>query len=378
MISHLESNVFNHLRWLWFLYLSNNEISHIQNGNFSGLKEFRQIDLAHNKLKYLHGYKIITPQEIWVFDLSYNGIWGIPVEFFRYLPGLLRIYLAGNNITLYPNIFENLTKLLELDLRLNFISFISPGSFSYLISLDTLNLNNNELETLSAAMFEDKEKALEKMTKLFLSHNKISVIAPTTFSRLHSLQVVNLEGNCLTQLEAHMFRNLKSLVELNVNDNDIVNIDDETFKYSYKIDKISVKNHMLISLRWIFFLQPKTQILHFECEPLDILYCKATCRQKSKVPKIQTVLIKSRHKLCQYCDCQCKSLNCSQECGVDFYHIMTNEFGCGYCKCSCPLIDCDSPCGGTSLGVHGEKDNNGCITKCNGCKNKLGKLDDNL
>ena len=201
------------------------------------------------------------------------------------------------------------------------------------------------------------------------------------FLGLNNLRYLDLSGNKLTKILAGIFIDLKKLKSLNLDNNNIVHIDDEAFKYNRQLKSISLKNHKkLTSIKWISFVQKETKIHHFECPERDMDKCEVDCRKMSKVAKIVTVMIKSENfrQECQYCDCHCKSFNCSQECVGNSYKIAESQFGCKYCSCFCPPLDCDAPCGGKGLGIFGEKDHAGCFSRCNGCRNRTSKFQNSV
>lgn len=93
---------------------------------------------------------------------------GEPAVFTSHLGELKLLWhldLSRNEITgLAQNAFPNgLTKLRSVDLSKNYISQIEKGSFVSLVSLTSLSLSYNKLQSMNREMFSDPEMKLEKL-----------------------------------------------------------------------------------------------------------------------------------------------------------------------------------------------------------------------
>uniref|UniRef100_A0A087XZ43 TIR domain-containing protein n=1 Tax=Poecilia formosa TaxID=48698 RepID=A0A087XZ43_POEFO len=76
----------------------------------------------------------------------------------------------------------------NLNLTVNKIAYVEQGSFIDLVLLETLDMGNNKLTSLTANMFE----GLSNLTVLVLSRNKIQHIHESAFQCLTSLQTLDI------------------------------------------------------------------------------------------------------------------------------------------------------------------------------------------
>ncbi len=74
---------------------------------------------------------------------------------FAGVPSVWHIHLTGNLLTVVStDMFKGLFLLRELRLDINFITSVESGAFSDLIVLEMLYLRRNQLQTLSASIFD--------------------------------------------------------------------------------------------------------------------------------------------------------------------------------------------------------------------------------
>ena len=106
----------------------------------------------------------------------------------------------------------------------------------------------------------------------------------------------------------------------------------------------------------------------FECPVFEQNVCEESCDKAEKVP----VWGATNKTGCKICDCQCPALNCTDMCSGNTHRLILNEHNCEECDCGCPKLNCDEPCGGFGLGVNGPKDEGGCYTTCDGCRDDGG------
>ncbi|XP_053395477.1 peroxidasin-like isoform X2 [Mercenaria mercenaria] len=105
-----------------------------------------------------------------------------------------------------------------LDLRFNVIKDIPRGAFRNIPRLDTLLLNNNELEVVKSNAFE----GLRELRYLYLYKNKIEEIEPDVFKHLHKLEQLFLHGNDLKRLPPGLFSSNKKLKRLRLDSNALI------------------------------------------------------------------------------------------------------------------------------------------------------------
>ncbi len=130
--------------------------------------------------------------------------------------------------SLWPKVFEVLPELTDLDLSSNLISFPSPSqTFSGLLSLQRLRLDNNRISYLPADLF----KNLPSLANLDLSSNLIDSSLPADlFKNLSSLTDLNLSSNRIVNLPGDIFRGLVSMRTLHLHNNQIYDLPVDIFQ----------------------------------------------------------------------------------------------------------------------------------------------------
>ena len=140
----------------------------------------REFYAGHNKISYISPYFFhsISLKNIAVIDLSFNLLETLPSELLNSsnLANLSFIAFNNNKIKKLPhNLFQHkfLTKLQKIDLGHNCVEFIPFGFFKDLECLITINLNNNNIKSITKDMLPKK---LYCLCFLNIAHNKISSI----------------------------------------------------------------------------------------------------------------------------------------------------------------------------------------------------------
>uniref|UniRef100_A0A915DBN3 LRRCT domain-containing protein n=1 Tax=Ditylenchus dipsaci TaxID=166011 RepID=A0A915DBN3_9BILA len=146
---------------------------------FSGLEQLSALNLSHNQL-YL---------------LQPTAFSGLTTGFFNETPALTDLNLAGNIFSELPSsLFSAQRRLSKLDLSSNLLTSIDPQAFSGLYSLKELDLARNLLPSIEQGG---------------LSSN---------WNYLPDLQMIDLSGNSIKQIDENAFQGLFSLKELRLKD----------------------------------------------------------------------------------------------------------------------------------------------------------------
>ncbi|CAL1532335.1 unnamed protein product [Lymnaea stagnalis] len=120
--------------------------------------------------------------------------------------------------------FEKFPNLEQLDLSMNEIMTISPGTFNGLNELLFLNLSHNRLSTIDGIF-----SSLLNLKTLDLSVNNLKELPANAFSNQSALTYLKLDGNPLKNLYSSSFRGLQSMKELRARDCSLFQVDKDVF-----------------------------------------------------------------------------------------------------------------------------------------------------
>nr|CAD7455773.1 unnamed protein product [Timema tahoe] len=182
-----------------------------------------------------------------------NKLTTIPERFFDNNSKLKSIYLKYNLIEDLPQeIFYNLLELKKLDL--------SHNKLTANINLEELRLDNNQLQDLNSDIFNN----ISKLINLHLHNNKLSHLPADLFKDTHQLADISLHGNKLVTLEYCVFRNLRQLRNLTLSNNNISVVDYEII-HLYSLETIDLSNNPIKFIRGHFRnTSTKSSILKFK------------------------------------------------------------------------------------------------------------------
>lgn len=128
----------------------------------------------------------------------------------------------GSGAYLLPRgIFQNFRKLEKLEWSTGLLS-VNKDSFKDADQLKILNLDDNQIQTLTENVFEHSRSLQE----VHLSKNNINLIEDSAFSGLSELQYISLNQNSLTLIKNNTFAGIENLTKLEVNFNLIETIED--------------------------------------------------------------------------------------------------------------------------------------------------------
>ncbi|XP_068228417.1 protein artichoke-like [Palaemon carinicauda] len=131
------------------------------------------------------------------------------------LESLERLEAAQTNLTVITSLeFSHLPNLRSLNLEGGAINKVSPGAFRSLAHLTQLNLGYNLLEILP----RERMRGLTSLTHLNLTRNKIKKLDQLP-SDAHSLKVIDISSNMLTELDESTFKHTEGLEEVILRDN---------------------------------------------------------------------------------------------------------------------------------------------------------------
>lgn len=248
IIDPLNDNFHNvlqgHGKKLQNLIISNSDLKYINVNTFFSIHwNITRLELSRNKLISIGADTFSSIKTLEHLIISSNGEIDLRLNSFIGLDKLKSLLITdnflltrSNNLTPFRhNVFNGLKQLKILNLTNNRINYIDQHTFSGLLNLEELHLNDNLLYTLFFGCFN----SLKKLKKLSLENNKITEIGGRTFAGLN-LEELTLYKNDLYVIEHQAFGNLstKNLYLLN---NPIMSVKQGAFRGS-KIEWIDIMN----------------------------------------------------------------------------------------------------------------------------------------
>lgn len=121
--------------------------------------------------------------------------------------------------------FNGITYLFAVNLTRNDLHDIHPNTFQNNTQLSLLTISGNMLRHMhDTVMLHPKPTRhyllhASSITDFDFSNNGILQLKRTAFSKMHSLNYINLRGNRLREIDNAIFDSLDSLVEVDLSDN---------------------------------------------------------------------------------------------------------------------------------------------------------------
>lgn len=215
-IADLENVPLHEIQTLLSLKVQNNKLTSIP-AYFSQMKALKYLNISNNKFETFPAV-VSEMSNLVDLDVSFNNIAELPSEMSN-LKSLERLAAFGNELVTFPASFSTLANLRALDVRRNKLTDLN--SVYALPNLTTLQADNNNLVTLDAQLgakvrqFSVPHNSITRftlapqlnvaavtysLTRLDLSHGKISTLADEAFSGLVNLIELNLSFNQFTRL----------------------------------------------------------------------------------------------------------------------------------------------------------------------------------
>ena len=302
----LENHCFQSLGSVLCLHLDYNNLTSLNRFVFEGLDSLEILSLQYNDLSTIHGSPFENLTSLEKLYLNYNyltsdGVRGNcstpsspsskvlqePCGVFAGPSNLLYLDLNDNFLDTVPNLVglprvmelvmdrnriqrlaaqdtRNKTKMLQLSLSKNNISYIEEGAFDDLPLLNNLKLKENcfdHLPSLSGAPMlktldveECRLKSLPsdlcytcpELTLLFADHNQLTSVP--VLSSCFYLDEVFLHDNKIKSLDNAPFKNMKSLWRVKLEYNEIASLANDTFQGSREIKFLHLEHNLISEL----------------------------------------------------------------------------------------------------------------------------------
>ncbi|KHJ43888.1 leucine Rich repeat-containing domain protein [Trichuris suis] len=223
------------------------------------------LSITHGNLMFI-SYDAFRDQNIQVLDLSSNAIDSINLHAFRGLENrLYQLVLDNNVLTRIPSKqIEKLEQLRYLHLKNNRIDVVEAGMFKHarLNNLRYLYLDNNLIEAISTDAFVnlnlnvltlnnnqiqniDGNSLPATLWYISLKENKLESIPYDALESLSELQILDLEGNSISQLQSYVPTIFMANVSINLSSNRIRNIPAAAFSSFRHIENLDLSYNIM-------------------------------------------------------------------------------------------------------------------------------------
>lgn len=157
----------------------------------------------------------------------------------------VELRLADNFVTsVKRKDFANMTRLVDLTLSRNTISYITPHAFADLENLRALHLNSNRLTRIG----NDTFSGMSKLHHLILNNNQLVLIHQGAFNDLLALEELDLSYNNLDSIPWEAIQRMTSLHTLSLDHNMLDYIPEGTFSLLQKLNRLDVTSNKLQKL----------------------------------------------------------------------------------------------------------------------------------
>lgn len=274
LISEIEEGTFESLIQLEVLNLAKNNLAHICDFK---LRQVKFLNLSRNSVEFFVTHEDSRLYRLEVLDLSHNKLLYFPIvpktNRLRYLylqnnmigsyseaalvseTNSLYSEIVGEKIAIKNNLHSNWRPmpLIYIDLSYNHFRSFPIETLSLLLSLETLNLSYNCLQSIIWDVRNDSDSGLlrqlffRSLKHLDLQSNRLVYISPPFLSALAQIERLNLQDNSVQPCTSadHLG---------SINSTQQTNLDDLCVEFAY----LGTLKHLNLKGNGIKMLQPNT------------------------------------------------------------------------------------------------------------------------
>ncbi|XP_035662014.1 uncharacterized protein LOC118406219 [Branchiostoma floridae] len=216
--------------------VSHNAIAELPVNAFKNLTRLRKLYLDYNLLDNWPP-QVFNNIPLRYLSINYNNISLLNSEMFSQLINLTFLSMTNNYIVdLESGVFESLMSLEDLKLDNNNIEKIPNGAFSGLVNLRSLYLDFNNIHIISAGAFS----VMTNLERLYLTKNKLRTLHETTFDNLMLLNTLSLNLNSITELPGQIFSTCVQLENLFLDSNNLTTLPPNIFTKLANLDFVTL------------------------------------------------------------------------------------------------------------------------------------------
>ncbi|OWR42576.1 putative toll [Danaus plexippus plexippus] len=314
------------MRLLRTLDLGENQIMSLEEPGFVGLHNVYGLRLIGNKIENISKEVFTDLPSLQILNLARNKIKQIDMDAFETLSNLQAVRLDANQLKDIQGLFVNIPSLLWLNVSGNQIEWFDYAVIP--VGLQWLDVHSNNIKELRNNYRLDKELRLQTLDASFNLMTKIF-----TYSIPSSIELLFLNDNQITQVEAQTFVGKTNLTRVDLYANQITSMDLNALRLT-PVDPGRPLPEFYIggnpfqcdcTMEW---LQRINKLDHLRQHPrvmdLESIYCKLLYnRERTYIPLIeaessQFLCTYKTHcfTLCHCCDfdaCDCE-MTCPSNC----------------------------------------------------------------
>ncbi|XP_031159981.1 leucine-rich repeat and fibronectin type III domain-containing protein 1-like protein [Sander lucioperca] len=158
------------------LRLMDNFITTLRHRDFANMSSLIHLTLSRNTISQIRPYAFADLQDLHALHLDANRLTTLDDSHFQGLVNLRHLILANNQLhSISEGAFQDFLETLEdLDLSYNNLVNIPWDTIALLVSVNTLSLDHNLIESVPEGIFSN----LHKLARLDMTSNKLKKIPP--------------------------------------------------------------------------------------------------------------------------------------------------------------------------------------------------------
>ncbi len=190
-------------------------ITTIYNATFTGLTKLRELNLSGNSLSVIQPAAFSTHFFLRMLNFDFNKLTRLPVDLLKQTRVNATVSMNHNSdFDFQPDEVLMKTKFLkEFQCGYCGITRIYESTFSELPNIESINLNNNNISTITAKMFEQSRNVVS----ISIEQNDLNDFPMNIFDVIQHLSSLCVDGNPFLVTVKNAFKNFYRQVKLRTN-----------------------------------------------------------------------------------------------------------------------------------------------------------------